>query len=86
MSVAPEPRDRPAEAVAGLMASAAIFVSMIGLVHKPFRVGPVTMLVALIAVGIGGRHSRLATYAVGVAGVCWLLGMTIAILLRRPLF
>ena len=68
------------------MASAALFVSLIALVYRPFRVAPVTILVALIAVGIGGRHSRLATAAVAVATLCWVLGMTIAIVLKRPLF
>ena len=68
------------------MASAAIFVSLIALVYRPFRVAPVTILVALIAVAIGGRHTRLASIAVAVGGVSWVLAMPLAILLKRPLF
>ena len=86
MSAVPERRDSPAEAVAGLMASASIFVSLLALVYRPFRVTPVTILLALIAVAIGGRHNRLAIAAVVVGTACWFVGMTIAILLERPLF
>jgi hypothetical protein len=68
------------------MASAAIFLSAIGVVYKPVRLIPVAMVVALIAVGIGGRHQRLASVAVAVAFVCWIAGMTIAIATEGDLF
>ena len=79
-------KDGAAATVAGLMASAAIFVSAIGLVYKPVRLIPAAMVVALIAVGIGGRHQRLASIAVAVAFVCWSAGMTIAIATEGDLF
>jgi hypothetical protein len=84
MSVAPQ--DRASETVAGLMASAAIFVSFIGLAYKPVRLIPAALLVALVAAGIGGRHRRLAAGAVGVGVVCWVVGMTIAIATDRALY
>ena len=86
MNVAHRQRESPAQAVAGLMASAALFVSLIAVVYRPFRIAPVTILVALIAVGIGGRHERLAIAALVVGTLCWFVGMTLAILLERPLF
>ena len=86
MSVPAEDRGGPAEAVAGLMAAAAIFVSLVGVVHRPARVLPAAMLVALVAAGIGGRHQRLAAFAVAVAAACFVAGMTVAVATDRPLF
>lgn len=83
---AAERRDRPAEAVAGYMAAAALFVSLIGLVYRPVRVVPVAIVVALIAAAIGGRHHRLAVLALGVGAVAWLVGMTIAVATNRALY
>ena len=86
MSVPPIDRYRPAEAVAGLMASAAIFAGFVALVYRPLRIAPFAMLVALVAVGFGGRHGRLATFAVAATTVCWVAGMIIAILTSNPLY
>ena len=86
MSAVEERRERPGEAVAGMIASAAIFVSLIGLVHKPVRVIPAALIVAFVAAGIGGRHQRLAAIAVAVASLAWIVGMTIAITTGRPLY
>ena len=86
MSVPRFERDRPAEAVAGLIAAAAIFMSFIAIVYRPLRIAPFALGVALIAAGLGGRHSRLAAAAVAVSTACWVLGMTIAVLTGEPLY
>lgn len=86
MSVPASRRDGAAEAVAGFMAAAAIFVSLVGVVHRPARVIPAAALVALVAAGIGGRHQRLAAFAIAVAAVAFVLGMTVAVATGRPLF
>ena len=86
MSTSPLGRSRAAEAVAGILSATSIFVSLIALAHKPVRVVPAAFLVALLAAGMGGRHSRLAAFAVGVAAICWVVGMTIAIAANRPLY
>ena len=79
-------RERPAEAVAGLMAAASIFVSLMAIAYKPARVIPVSLLVALIAVAMGGRHARLAAAACAVGALSFLVGMTIAVLTDRALY
>ncbi len=68
------------------MAAAALFVSLVGIVHRPARVIPVAVLVALIAAGIGGRHQRLATWAVVAGAIAFVLGMSVAVATDRPLF
>lgn len=86
MNAVPQERGGAAEAIAGLLASAAIFVSLLALVYRPARITPVAIVLALVAARMTTTHSRLAAFAVGTATVCWFLGMTIAVLTRNPLF
>lgn len=74
------------ETLAGLMAAAAIFLALMGLAFRPVRMTIFAALLALVAVAIGGRHHRLAAFALGTAGVCWVLGMTLAIVTGHPLY
>jgi hypothetical protein len=78
VSTVPERHDRPADTVAGFLAALALFVSLIGVVYRPVRVIPAAVVVALVALGIGGRHQRLAAFALAVTAVAWVVGMTVA--------
>ena len=86
MSTPAPTRDRPAEVVAGLLASLAIFGSCIALVTHPIRITAFTILLALIAATIGGRHERLAAWAVGISGACFIVGTFLAIVTSNPIF
>lgn len=86
MSVPPAERPGPLDAVAGFMAALALAVASLGIVYKPVRVIPAAIIVALIALGIGGRNARLAGLAVIWGAVCWIAGMTIAVLTERSLW
>jgi len=77
---------RNAETVAGFLAAAAIFVAATGVAYRPLRLIPLAILLALIAVGIGGRAFRLATAAVIVCAACFVLGMTAAVVTSHPLW
>ncbi len=86
------------DTLAGLMSATAIFVGLLAVTNlnlslggahfqmRPIRIGVAAVVLALIAAGIGGRHSRLAAIAVAVAGFSWALGMVIAVLTQRPVF
>lgn len=78
--------DRPGEVVAGFLATLAIFGSCIALVYRPVRITPFTILLALIAAGIGGRSARLAAWAVGISTACFILGTFFAIWTNNPIF
>ena len=78
--------DRAIDTVGGLLAAASLAVSAIAMVQTPVRLAPAAILVALVAAAIGGRHRGLATFAVAVAGVAWLVGMTIAIATENALY
>jgi len=86
MTTAPYERSRPAETVAGFLAAASIFVSLTGIAYRPLRLIPLAILLALVAVTIGGRHVRLAAYAVYVGAVSFAVGMAAAVITSNPLW
>jgi hypothetical protein len=89
VSVPPETAgrgDRPAELVAGFLAAAALAAGGIAVAYRPVRLGVFAILLALIAAGIGGRFSRLATASVLLVTACWVLGMILAVVTRNPLW
>jgi hypothetical protein len=78
--------ERPAESVAGILAALAIFGSCIALAYRPVRITPFTILISLIAVGIGGRHQKLAAAALAISGGCFIVGTFFAIITNHPIF
>ena len=79
-------RQRPADAVAGLLAAAALFTALIALVYRPVRVAPFAIGVALVAAAMSERHTRLAQAALAVSSLCFVGGLIIAVIVRHPLF
>jgi hypothetical protein len=86
MSVTPYRSSRPAETIAGFLASVSIFVCLTGVAYRPLRLIPLGILLALIAVGIGGRSERLATVAVAIGAACFAVGMAVAVITSHPLW
>ena len=74
------------ETVAGFLAAAALFASVVGVAYRPARLIPVAILLALVSARMTERHSQLAAWAIGVAIVCWMLGMTVAVVTENPLY
>jgi hypothetical protein len=68
------------------MSAAAIFASALALVVKPVLLATSAILLSVIAAGIGGRHARLAAFALGISTVAFVAGMTIAVLTDHALF
>ena len=87
-----------AEAVAGFLAAAAIFVAAItvlnihftingvSLAFRPIKTGVAAEFVALFAVVLGGGRSKLPAVAVAFCSVAWFAAMVVAVVTRRPLF
>jgi cell division inhibitor SulA len=85
--VVPVERTRPAEAVGGFLAAAAITISLVAIVYRPVRLVPFALVIAFIAVALTReRHARLAAAAVAIGAVGWLAGMTVAVLTGKPLY
>jgi hypothetical protein len=72
--------------VAGYLAALAHFAGPVALVYYPGRVGTAAILVALLAAGIASRPNRLVGTAVVATTVWWFAGMTLAVILERPIF
>jgi hypothetical protein len=87
---ADESRSRPeetaADTVAGLLAAVALAAGAIALVWYPGRVGPVAMLVVLIAAALGGAQRRFIAISVLLVTLFWFFGMVIAVVTERPIF
>ena len=77
---------RPVETLGGFLATASIFASLVGIAYRPLRLIPLAIVLALLAAAIGGRHSRLAFFAVYTGAVCFVLGMTAAVASSHPLW
>ncbi len=86
MSANPVSQSRPAETVAGLLASLSIFFSLIGVAYRPARLIPAALLLALVAVAMGGRHNRLGAIAAGVGALCFAVGMAVAVITGNPIY
>jgi hypothetical protein len=75
-----------AETLASFLAAVSIFASCIGVAYRPARVIPFALFLALLAAGIGGRATRLAAWAIAIGGVCFLVGMAVAVVTDNPIF
>jgi hypothetical protein len=86
MSTGPITESRPADTIAGLLAALSLAASFIGLAYRPARVIPFALLLAVIAVGMGGRHSRLTAAAIVTGAACFVVGMALAVITNNPVF
>ena len=86
MSTGPIIEDRPADTIAGLLAALSVLASAIGLAYRPARLIPFALLLAVIAVAMGGRNARLATAALAIGGFCFVVGMAVAVITNNPVF
>jgi hypothetical protein len=81
-------RDRtpPSEAVAGLLASIAIFVGALELVYRPFRLAPAALILAIVATVMSREQPRVIPVAYAMIGVCFITGAALQILTHHPLY
>jgi hypothetical protein len=86
VSAQPHAQARAGDSIAGLLASLSLFASLIGLAYRPARLVPAALLLALLATAFGGRHQRLAAFALVFGAVCFIVGMTVAVITDNPIF
>jgi hypothetical protein len=77
---------RPSETVAGYLSAIAIFVSIAGIAWHPLRLILPSLVIALVASGMGGPRNRLPLAAVLICGVCLFLGFTVAVVTSHALW
>ena len=81
-------RDRtpPSEAVAGLLATIAIFLGGLELLYRPFRLAPAALILALVATVMSREQPKLIPVAYAMIGVCFIVGATLQILTHHLLY
>jgi hypothetical protein len=81
-------RDRtpPSEAVAGLLATIAIFLGGLELVYRPFRLAPAALILAIVATAMSREQPRVIPVAYAMIGICFIVGATLQILTHHPLY
>jgi hypothetical protein len=75
----------PSQLAADFLATFAFFAGLLGIVYRPGELGTAAVFVAVLAAAIGGRDRRLVPVTVAVTGICWFVGMALAVLLERPI-
>jgi hypothetical protein len=75
-----------ADIVAGFLAALAIFAACAGIVWHPLRLVPAALVLSLVASGMSVRMRRLAVTAVAISGIAFFAGMTIAVVLKHPVW
>jgi hypothetical protein len=87
VTTAPERADhRTADRAAGFLATLSIVASALALTYRPVRLLPFAFLLALIAVGMAPRGSKLPLIAVLFGAVAFVVAITIQVLAENPLF
>jgi membrane-bound ClpP family serine protease len=81
-------RDRlsPAESVAGLLAASALFLGVMELLYRPFRLAPAAVILLIIATVMTRTHQGLVQLAFAVVGVCFVVGAALQIITHHPLY
>jgi hypothetical protein len=85
-TVPPAARDRPAEIVAGFLATLAMVGGLIAFVERPVPVGVLSISIGFLAAALAERNERLAAAGVTIASLGFLGGMIVSVITSRPLW
>lgn len=74
------------ETIAGLLATFAIFLGVMDLFYRPFRLTPVALILLLIATVMSAEQQKLIRIGFAVVGIGFIAGATLQILVHHPLY
>jgi hypothetical protein len=77
---------RPAEAIAGLLAASSVFLGVMELLYRPFRLAPVALILLMIATVMSTEQQRLIKLGFAVVGICFVAGAALQLLTHHPLY
>jgi hypothetical protein len=77
---------RPTEAVAGLLAACALFLGVLELAYRPFRLVPVAVVLLVVATAMSTDQQRLIRLAFAVVGVGFIAGAALQVITHHPLY
>ena len=74
------------EAIAGLLAASSIFLGLMELLYRPFRLAPAALILLLIATVMSTEHQRLIKIGFATVGICFVVGAALQLLTHHPLY
>jgi membrane-bound ClpP family serine protease len=77
---------RPGEAIAGLLAASAIFLGLMELLYRPFRLAPAALILLLVATVMSTQQQRLVKLGFATVGICFVAGAALQLLTHHPLY
>ena len=77
---------RPAEAIAGLLGAGALFLGLMELAYRPFRLAPLALIFLLVATVMSKDQQRLIKIAFAAVGICFIVGAALQIVTHHPLY
>ena len=86
MTSAPHDVFRAADAIAGLLAASSLFLGVLELFYRPFRLAPAALILLLVATVMSRRQQRLIALATAIVGVCFVAGAALQVITNHPLY
>jgi hypothetical protein len=77
---------RPGEAIAGLLAASAIFLGLMELFYRPFRLAPAALILLIIATVMSTQQQRLIKLGYATVGIGFVAGAALQLLTHHPLY
>ena len=77
---------RPAEAISGLLTAGALFLGLMELAYRPFRLAPAALILLLVATVMSTEQQRLIRLGFAVVGIGFIAGAALQIITHHPLY
>jgi hypothetical protein len=77
---------RPAEAIAGFLAACGLFLGLLELFYRPFRLVPVAVILLVVATVMSHNQQRLVKLGFAAAGICFVAGAALQVVTHHPLY
>jgi hypothetical protein len=77
---------RPAEAVAGFLAASGLFLGLLELFYRPFRLAPAAVILLVVATVMSRDQQRLIRIGFAAVGICFVAGAALQVITHHPLY
>jgi hypothetical protein len=77
---------RPAEAIAGFLAACGLFLGVLELFYRPFRLVPVAVILLVVATVMSRDQQRLVKLGFAAVGICFIAGAALQVITHHPLY
>ena len=77
---------RPAEAIAGFLAACGLFLGVLELFYRPFRLVPAAVILLIIATVMSRSQQRLIKLGFAAVGICFVVGAALQVITHHPLY